>query len=288
MKNKAIQVSIVSLVINVILSILKLIAGLFGKSSAMISDAVHSASDVITTIIVIVGIKLSSKKEDEEHPYGHERMESIASIVLAISLFMVGLGIGFSAVQNIYTKEYVVPETIAIVAAILSILIKEWMYHFTIRTAKELNCDSLRADAWHHRSDALSSVGALVGIFLSQLGYPIMDSIASIIICFFIMKVAIDIFKDGCSKLVDTRCNRDVEKEIYNTILSVEKVEQIDDLKTRAFGNMIYVDVEVSIDENVSFKEAHTIAENVHDLVEKVFPNCKHCMVHANPIIIDK
>lgn len=288
MENKAIQISIVSLIVNIVLSILKFIAGILGKSSAMISDAVHSASDVLTTIVVIVGIKLSSKKEDNEHPYGHERMESIASIILASSLFMVGIGIGFNAIQRIYTNEYVIPETIAIIAAILSILTKEWMYHFTIHTAKELNCDSLKADAWHHRSDALSSVGALVGIFLSKLGLPMMDSIASIIICLLILKVAFDIFKDGCEKLVDTRCNRDIEDEIYKTILSVEKVEQIDDLKTRAFGNMIYVDVEVSIDETVSFKTAHLIAEEVHHLVEKQFPNCKHCMVHANPIVITK
>lgn len=284
MENKAIKVSVISLIINMVLSFLKLVAGILGKSSAMLSDAVHSASDVFSTIVVIIGIKLSSKKEDNEHPYGHEKMESIASIVLALSLFAVGLGIGFDTVLKIYKKSYTSPELIALIASFLSIGIKEFMYHFTMKTAIELNCDSLKADAWHHRSDALSSVGALFGILLSGLGFPIMDCIASIIICFLILKVSFSIFKEGCDKIVDRRCNETVENEIYKKILSVNGVEQIDDLKTRTFGNMIYVDVEIAINETVSFKTAHYIAENVHHTIEENFKNCKHCMVHANPV----
>lgn len=284
MNNKAIRVSVISLIVNIFLSVLKFIAGLFGKSSAMLSDAVHSASDVFSTIVVIIGIKISSKKEDKQHPYGHEKIECIASMILALSLFSVGIGIGLNAVLKICTKSYSFPGTIALIAALASIIVKEWMYHFTIRTAKELNCDSLKADAWHHRSDALSSVGALIGILMSKLGFPIMDSIAGILICLLILKVSVDIFKDSCNKIVDTRCSFSLENDIKEQISSVHGVKTIDDLKTRNFGNMIYVDVEIGIDETVSFKDAHNIAENVHHTIENNFTNCKHCMVHANPV----
>ena len=162
MKNECIKVSIITLIINSILSIFKLISGIIGRSSAMIIDSIHSISDVISTIIVIIGIKLSNKKSDKGHQYGHERFENVASIILSFLLLITGLLIGIKGINNIYTKKFVIPTTIPLLAALISIITKEWMYWYTIKVSKKYNSDSLKADAWHHRSDALSSVGSLI------------------------------------------------------------------------------------------------------------------------------
>ena len=172
------RVAFVTIFENVLLALGKLIAGLIGHSSAMISDAVHSASDVFSTIVVLIGVKLSSKESDKEHPYGHERLECVAAIVLAVVLLLTGLGIGYDAIKNILGgnyKELTAPTVLALVAAIISIVAKEAMYWYTRYYAKRIDSSALMADAWHHRSDALSSVGALIGIGGAMLGYPVMD-----------------------------------------------------------------------------------------------------------------
>ena len=216
-KKVANKVSFITIVQNVLLSVFKLFAGIFAHSNAMISDAVHSASDVFSTIIVIIGVKLASKESDKEHPYGHERMECVAAIVLATVLAVTGLGIGWSAIQSIAkesTGVVVVPGVLALVAAVVSILTKEGMYWYTRFHAKKIDSSALMADAWHHRSDALSSVGALVGIAASRMGYPLMDPLASLVICVFIEKAALDIFKDAINKMVDKACDEDTEQAI--------------------------------------------------------------------------
>ena len=188
----AMRVSRISIAVNVGLSIFKLIAGILAHSGAMISDAIHSASDVLSTVGVMVGVHLAGRKSDQEHPYGHERMESIVSILLAVFLAAVGIGIGWSGLQDILSGEYnslPVPGMLAAAAAILSIAVKEWMYWFTRAAAKRINSPALMADAWHHRSDAFSSVGALIGIVGARLGFPVLDSIASVVICLFIVKL---------------------------------------------------------------------------------------------------
>ena len=184
-EKEAMKVSTVSIVVNVLLSLFKLLAGVIAHSGAMISDAIHSASDVFSTIIVMVGIHLAGRKSDKEHPYGHERMECVAAIVLATVLAVTGLGIGWSAIQSIAkesTGVVVVPGVLALVAAVVSILTKEGMYWYTRFHAKKIDSSALMADAWHHRSDALSSVGALVGIAASRMGYPLMDPLASLLL----------------------------------------------------------------------------------------------------------
>jgi cation diffusion facilitator family transporter len=280
------HVSAVSIVGNVVLSLLKLFAGIVAHSSAMISDAVHSASDVFSTIIVIIGIRLASKESDKEHPYGHERMECVAAIVLAMVLFVTGLGIGYTALKNILSGDYKnlsVPGILALLAAILSIACKEAMYWYTRYYAKKIDSSALMADAWHHRSDAMSSVGALVGIGAARLGYPVMDSIASLVIFVFIVKAAYDIFKDAVDKMVDHACDEETENRIRTCVLETEEVRGIDLLQTRIFGNKIYVDVEILVDGSKPLREAHTIAETVHSRIECTFPKVKHIMVHVNP-----
>ncbi len=280
------KVSLITIIGNILLSLIKLLAGIIAHSNAMISDAIHSASDVFSTFIVIIGIKLASRKPDKEHPYGHERLECVAAIVLAIVLFVTGLGIGSSAFKNIVSgnyKELQVPGILALAAAVLSILCKEGMYWYTRYYAKKIDSSALMADAWHHRSDAFSSIGALIGIAGARLGLPIMDSIASLVIFLFIIKAAYDIFKDAIDKMVDRSCDDTTEKQIYDCVMENDNVLGVDLLHTRIFGNKIYVDVEIRVDASYTLKYAHEIAEAVHNNIEKTFPKVKHIMVHVNP-----
>jgi len=290
MKNEfekvAMRVSFVSIVLNALLTVFKLIAGVAAHSGAMISDAVHSASDVFSTFVVIIGIKLSGKESDKEHPYGHERMECVAAIVLSTVLCITGLSIGITAIKNIAAKNYgdlTVPGILALVAAIVSIVTKEAMYWYTRINAKKIDSSALLADAWHHRSDALSSVGALIGIVGARMGFPVLDAVSSLIICFFIEKAALDIFKDAIDKMVDKACDDAVEAELKACILQQKGVLGIDMLRTRVFGSKIYVDIEIRVNGEYPLREAHAIAENVHDSIEQTFSKVKHIMVHVNP-----
>lgn len=278
------RVSIVTIVANFILAFFKLIAGLIGKSNAMISDSVHSFSDVFSTFIVMIGLKASSKVADKEHPYGHERMESIAAFILAAMLFIIGILIGVKGIENIISNSSIeVPSLIALIAAIISIVTKELMYWYTIFYAKKIKSEALKADAWHHRSDALSSIGSLIGISGAMLGFPILDSIASLIICGFIIKVSYDIFVDSLNKVVDHACNEETITEIKNLALEINGVLNVDLIKTRMFGNKIYIDLEISAAKDLSLEKAHLIAHQVHDKIEEKIKDVKHCMVHVNP-----
>ena len=285
-KSIAMRVSVVSIIVNVILSVFKIVAGIIASSGAMISDGIHSASDVFSTFIVIIGINIASKESDEKHQYGHERFECIAAFILAAILLATGIGIGWIGVQKIIEGvegNLQAPRLLALIAAVISIVVKEWMYWYTRAAAIKINSGALKADAWHHRSDALSSVGSFVGILGARLGLPVLDPIASIVICIFIIKVSYDIFKDSICKLIDTSCDKETVEKISKLILNQEGVLKIDSLKTRLFGSKIYIDLEISIYEKKTLEEAHEIAENVHEIVEEKFPRVKHCMVHMNP-----
>lgn len=287
MDGAAMKVSKVSIAVNVILSAGKLAAGILASSGAMISDAVHSASDVFSTIIVMVGIRLSEKEADSRHPYGHERIECVAAILLSAVLAATGLKIGAAGAGKIITggyKDLAVPGVAALAAAVISIVIKEGMYRYTCIWAKKINSAALMADAWHHRSDALSSVGAFAGIAGARMGYPVMDSAASVVICIFILKAAYDIFKDAVDKMIDTACDPQLEKELHDFVLGQEGVQGVDELRTRTFGNRIYVDVDIAADGSLSLREAHGIAEHVHEEIERRFEQVKHIMVHVNPV----
>lgn len=281
------KVSINTIIGNTTLAIIKFFAGIIAQSNAMISDAIHSASDVFSTFVVIIGIKLSSKQPDKEHPYGHERLECVAAIILAIVLFITGLGIGSNALKNIMQGNYnklQIPGILALIAAIISIVSKEIMYWYTRYYAKKIDSSALMADAWHHRSDAFSSIGALIGIAGARLGFPVMDSIASLVIFIFIAKASFDIFKDSIDKMVDHSCDKETEKQIYDCIMKNDSIMGIESLKTRIFGNKIYVDVEIQADALYTLQEAHDIAKEVHDDIEQSFIKVKHIMVHMKPV----
>lgn len=282
----AYKVSVVSIFVNIVLSAIKLASGIIANSSALISDAVHSLSDVFSTVVVIIGVKMSNKADDEDHQYGHERLECIAAIILASVLMLTGFGIGFSGIK-VFTSnelsELTTPGYLALFAAGLSIVVKESMYWYTRSAAKKINSDALMADAWHHRSDALSSVGSIIGVGGAMLGFAVLDPLASVVISFFIIKAAFDIYKDAVSKLTDKAADLQTTAKIREIILSNKNVLGIDVLKTRLFGAKMYVDVEISVDGNMTLFSAHETAQAVHDEIEKNFQTVKHCMVHVNP-----
>lgn len=283
------KLSFVSIAGNTVLSSFKFFAGITGNSSAMISDAIHSFSDVLTTLIAWIGVKISKKASDSAHPYGHERLECIASLLLGAVLMITGLGIGKVGLETILSGRYeniAIPSAIALVAAVISIVGKEAMYWYTRYYAKLINSSAFLADAWHHRSDALSSIGSLIGIAGAMLGFPVLDSVASVVICLFILKVSYDILKDAVTKLLDTSCGADYEQTLRDYVADEKGVVCVDLLRSRMFGNKVYVDLEIQVDGDKSLREAHEIAEQVHTDVEHNFPDVKHIMIHVNPACV--
>lgn len=282
----AVRVSLVSVVWNMVLSLFKLAAGVIAHSGAMVSDAVHSASDVFSSIVVMIGVRMASKESDKEHPFGHERLECVAAIVLSTVLAVTGLGIGYTAVMKLIREEYVsaIPGMLALVAAVVSIVVKEAMFWYTRYYAKKIDSGALMADAWHHRSDSLSSVGALIGIGGAMAGFPVLEPVASVVICGFIEKAALDIFKDAVDKMVDKSCEGQMEEELRECALGICGVLRVDLLRTRMFGNKIYVEMEIGADAKLSLGESHAIAERVHDAIEEGWPKIKHILIHVNPM----
>jgi len=283
----AMRISWYSIAVNVFLSVGKLAAGILGHSAAMVSDAIHSASDVFATFIVMAGIKVSGRASDDDHQYGHERLECVASIVLAVILVLTGLGIGYAGIDKIMNGDVdslEIPTFLPLAAAVVSILVKEAMYWYTRHYALMLESDALMADAWHHRSDSLSSIGSFVGILGARMGYPILDPIASVLICLMILQAGYEIFTGAIDKMVDKACSKEEEDSMRSKVAAIPGVNHIDLLRTRQFGSRIFVDVEVSADDDLTLLQSHQIAEEIHHSIEKDFPNVKHCMVHINPI----
>ena len=280
----AVNVSTVTIVINLALAGFKFLAGFLAHSGAMVSDAVHSASDVLATFIVILGVKLAGRDADRDHPYGHERLECVAALILGVILAATGLGIGWSGIQKITGGEaLLVPGTLALIAAIVSIVVKEAMFWYTWLAAKKIDSSALKAEAWHHRSDALSSVGSFAGILGARLGFPALDPVASVVICLFILKAAWDIMADALGKMTDHACPPAMVQEMADSILSQPGVLGLDTLNTRLFGDRVYVDVEIAADGDLPLRVTHATAQAVHDALEAQFPQVKHCMVHVNP-----
>ena len=282
----ATRVSLVSMLGNLLLTGFKLLAGLLAHSGAMVSDAVHSASDVLSSLIVIIGVRLSGKAPDRGHPYGHERFECVAAILLSEVLAVIGGAIGWTALQSITGggyREAEAPGMLALAAAVVSIVSKEGMFWYTWHSARQIDSTALKAEAWHHRSDALSSVGALIGIAGARLGFPVLEPVASLLICLLILKVALEIFKDAIDRMVDHACDDETQAALRQCAEEQEGVLGVDLLSTRMFSNRIYVDLEIRADGTLSLAQGHEIAERVHSAVENRFPQVKHIMVHVNP-----
>ena len=284
------ETALVGIIGNVLLSAFKVFAGIYGHSAAMVSDAVHSLSDVFATLIAYIGRRIAEKPADKEHPYGHERFECIASVMLGAILIATGVKIGTGCAESIIHKGYLTaaePGMIALVAAVVSIVTKEAMFWYTIYQANRIKSSAFKADAWHHRADALSSVGALAGIAAARMGYPVMDQVAGLIISIVILIVAFRIIKDALDDLLDRSAAPELEDDMRKTINDFAESSgnriDIDCLITRKFGEKVYVDLEIGVDGDMKLKDAHDIAEQVHDLIEKNFVDVKHVMVHLNP-----
>lgn len=281
------KITLVGIIGNVVLSAFKMFAGVFGHSSAMVSDAVHSLSDVVATFVAYIGTAMARKPADENHPYGHEKLEPVASIILGMILIFTAFGIGEAGIKEIIYEGYETDETpkmIAAVAAVVSIVVKEAMYWYTKNYAKILESDAFMADAWHHRGDALSSIGALIGIIGSMLGYPVLDAVAALVISLFIFKIAVDIINDAITKITDQSLGREFDDKVWELAIKQEGVESVDKIQSRKFGSRSYVDIEISVNGDLRLDEAHAIAEKVHDAVEAEFPNVKHALVYVNPV----
>lgn len=271
---------------NVFLSLLKLIVGIIASSAALIADAANSISDVVSTIVVMIGVKLAGRKSDKVHPYGHERFESVAALILSAFVFVTGLLIGYNGVLKTIqgtAGDIVIPGGVALIAAIITMVLKEVMYWYTRAAAKKADSGSLMAVAWDHRSDVLSSAGAFIGILGARIGLPVLDPIASIVISLLILRVAINIFRSSISRMTDTSCSDEFEEEIRSLALEQEDVLGVDHIQTRLFGDRIYVDIEISADGGSTLDAAHDAAQRVHDEIEARFEKVKHCMVHVNP-----
>ncbi len=276
---------LLTLCINTALMLFKFTAGILGRSGAMISDAVHTLTDLGTTVIAMAGVKIASKDSDEAHPYGHEKFESLAGLLLAFVLFLAAWAIGKAGVSELLagSSQATVPGLIALAAAAASIITQGVMFWYAFTASKRLDSAALRADSFHHASDALSSVATLAGIGLARLGVWFADAAASIFICFFIIYAAWMIARDCVNQLIDAAPPRNETDNIRKVALSIEGVADVDALRCRMHGNKLYVDLEIAVDKNVSFSEAHRISENVHEALETAFPKILHCTVHANP-----
>lgn len=279
------HVSLVTIVWNVLLSILKILAGVLGHSSAMIADGFHTVSDVISTFMVLIGVKIANKAADAEHPYGHEKFEPVFGKFISIFLAFVGLSMGINGINTLLDGNFTQPGIIAIIAAILSIIVKEGMYHYTIKSARKIKSVAMEADAWHHRSDALSSIATLIGISAAAFNEKLLflDPLMAVVVSLLIIKIAIELYIKSMKQLVDNAAPSEVITQIKELTVQIEGVEGICDLKTRVFGNKIYVDLEIYVDPQISVLDGHTIATNVHDTLEREITDIKHCMIHVEP-----
>ena len=282
----AVRVARCTIPVNIALTAFQMFAGIFAGSVAMVSDAMHSLSDIMGTLVAVIGIKLANRKADKDHPYGHERLECVAAVIMAFILFAVGALIGWNGIENIVMgnhEELAVPGVLALIAAVVGIIVKEFVFRYTIAAANKINSDALRADAWHSRSDALTSIGSFAGILGARMGFPVLDSVAAVVISLFIIKVAFGIFKNAVEKMTDRACDDEFVEELRNVVQAQPGVKGVDQIRTRLFGDKVYVDIEISADSRLPLSEAHDTAQRVHDVVESTYANIKHCMVHVNP-----
>lgn len=278
------KVTLISILLNVVLTILKILAGLLGNSTAIISDGLHSASDIITSIGILIGNKISRKPRDEEHQYGHEKAESLVSFILSSVLIIVAIKIGYDGVKELFNiNNILVPNALPLIVAIISIGIKEYQYQITIRVAKKINSSSLKADAWHHRSDALSSIAAFIGIGGAMLGLKILDPIASIIVAIVVVKVGVDILKSSCDELMDSSISKQDISEIEALVSKSDNIYGIKDFKSRKYGSVAYVDMSILIDNDKTLEEAHDIADDLEKSIISNLNYIKEINIHTEP-----
>lgn len=276
---------------NIVLTIIKLWGGIVGNSRALIADAVHSASDVISSFVVLFGVRASNKPPDDDHPYGHGKYESVAALIVAILLIVIGIEILVSSVQLIFANEAPqVPKVIALVIIVISIVVKEGLYQYKIRLGKKIKSDALIADAWHHRSDSISSIVALVGVGIAmiggQFGIPYLhffDVIAGALIAAIIMYVGYGLAKDSVRLSAELILDKEESKKFYETVEVIDGVLQIDSLYARTHGSYLVIDMKIGVRKTLTVEEGHDIAEFVRSELMREYEEVSEVFVHVNP-----
>ena len=284
--DEANKVTLLSILWNVILTIIKLLAGILGRSSSMIADAMHSASDIISSIGVLIGNKIAKTPNDKDHNYGHEKAETLISFLLSLLLIFVSLKIGYDGFKSLFHLNQVkIPTILPLVVSVISIVIKEYQYRITIKVADKINSPSLKADAWHHRSDALSSIAAFIGIGGSMLGFKALDPLAAIVVALFVAKVGFDILKDSANELMDSSISEDEESKIIEIAKNTAGVIHLDELKSRKHGAMAYLDLTICVNKNLTVFEGHEIASNLEKCLIESMRFIKGITIHVEPCI---
>ena len=285
------KVTLVGGLVNVLLVLFKFVAGILAHSAAMTADAVHSLSDFVTDIVVLLFVRISNMPEDKSHDYGHGKYETLAMTLIGISLLFVAIGIAYSGCMKIVAwangQQLEAPGKLALWAALLSVVMKEAVYHYSMVKARQLNSQAVEANAWHHRSDALSSIGTGLGIggaiFLGQR-WTVLDPIASVIVGIFIAKVAISLLRDGIGDLMEQSLPDAVEKEILDLVASSPEVISPHDLRTRRIGNHYAIELHILMDGNITLCQAHEKASEVEDLLRQHYGKDTHIAVHVEPL----
>lgn len=284
------KVTIVGSIVNFLLLVFKFFAGIAGHSAAMLADAVHSLSDFITDIVVIVFVRIAGKPEDKGHDYGHGKYETLATAIIGLLLLCVGFGIFWNGASSIYTflrgGQLESPGVVALVAALVSIVSKEILYQYTVIQGKKLNSQAVIANAWHHRSDALSSIGTTIGIggaILLGDHWRVLDPVAAVVVSFFIMKVSVRLLIPCVDELLEKSLPEDVEKEIEQTVLSFPGVSQPHHLRTRRIGNYYAIELHVRMDGKITLEEAHSTATAIENKLKEMFGKGTHVGIHVEP-----
>lgn len=278
------KVTLVVAAANILLSFIKILAGWMGSSHALIADGVHSLSDLATDAVVLFATKKGAQDADDEHPYGHARIETMATVVLATFLLLVSFGIGYDAIRRLFDPAHLPqPGLLALVAAVISVLIKEWLYHYTMVIAKKHRSNLLQANAWHHRSDSISSIIVVVGVVGSMAGLVYLDAIASVIVAFMIAKIGWNLGYTSVNELVDRGLEQEEIAVIRAKIMEVDGVKSMHDLRTRLMGGYAFVDVDVLVDPRLSVSEGHRIGAEVLKRLNNEIDEVVDVTVHIDP-----
>jgi cation diffusion facilitator family transporter len=281
------KVTLVGVLVNTLLIVLKLVAGIYGSSQALIADAVHSFSDLFTDAVVLIGIKISKKPPDKTHHFGHARIETLASTIVGMALIGTALYIGIEASLTIYRHTEYHPTTLALFGAGVSIVLKEVLYHYTIRTGRRIKSQLIVANAWHHRSDALSSVAVFIGVAGTQINpsWHILDSFAALLVSFFIVKVGLEILRDALREFTDTAPKQEIIGKIQQCALSVNGVVDTHDLKVRTSGGFYQMEIHIVVDGQLTVLEGHKIAKAVEGCLVEDVGNFDSITIHVDPEI---
>lgn len=280
----------IGIIVNLLLTVIKAIGGILTGSRALVADALHSASDVVSSIVVLFAVKIANKPPDEEHPYGHGKAEGVASIIVALLLIVVGVEISISSVKVFFGEIPEAPGMIALVILIISIVIKEILFYYKLWLGKKYNSSVLVTEAWHHRSDSLSSLAALLGIGLAIIGEKFQvtffiygDAIAGLIVSLIVVKVGYDLIKSSSNVMLEKVLDREEVKDYEETVLAIDGVKRIDQLLARTHGSYIVIDIKVSVDPNITVKQGHDIAAEVKQSLILKHKEVEDVLVHINP-----